>query len=516
MRPSRSQSDSRAALLLTRRALLRTAAAAAAAVSATGCAGAASSPGRHEAGTTARRATVSAEASPRTDAGRPPNILFVLCDNLGYGDVGCFGHTVHRTPHIDRLAAEGVRLTHFYATSGVCTPSRASIQTGCYPRRINMHCDEHGALVLRPIARKGLSPDEVTVAEVLKGRGYATALIGKWHLGDQPQFLPTRQGFDQYLGIPYSDDMVARPGQPWPPLPLMRGERVIDAPVDRTTLTRRYTEEAVRFLEAHRDRPFFLMLSHATPGSTARPDVGDAFRGRSKNGAWGDSVEEIDWSTGELLAALARLGLAERTLVLWTSDNGAPRRQPPQGSNAPLSGWGYTTDEGGMRVPCIARRPGMIPPGRTCAELATLMDLLPTFARLAGADLPADRIIDGHDITPLLAGEPGAASPYEAFYYYDQDQLQAVRAGRWKLYLPLAEKKGRGRKVPATGPGLLFDLVADVAEKTDVAAVHPDVVARLAALAEKARADLGDGPAPGANQRPAGWEPNPTPRVMET
>ena len=503
-RAARAGRDSRAAGLRTRRAFLK-AAAIAAAVTAAGC-------------TASSRAASAATADTSTGAAgnRPPNLILILCDNLGYGDVGAFGSTVHRTPHIDRLAAEGVRLTHFYSTSGVCTPSRASIMTGCYPRRINMHCDEHGALVLRPVARKGLSPDEVTVAEVLKSRGYATALIGKWHLGDQPRFLPTRQGFDAYLGIPYSDDMVARPGQPWPPLPLMRDERVVDAPVDRRTLTRRYTEEAVRFITAHRDRPFFLFLSHATPGSTTKPDVGDAFRGKSRNGAWGDSVEELDWSTGELLATLARLGLDEKTLVVWTSDNGAPRRQPPQGSNAPLAGWGYTTDEGGMRIPCIARWPGRIPPGRTCAELATTMDFLPTFARLAGAQPPKDPRLDGHNITPLLAGERGAASPYEAFYFYDQDQLQAVRAGRWKLYLALEKKKGRGRKVPASGPGLLFDLVADVAEKTNVAAEHPDVVASLAALAEKARADLGDGPTPGAHQRPAGWEPDPTPRVTDT
>ncbi|MBE3096460.1 MAG: sulfatase [Planctomycetes bacterium] len=488
---------------LTRRGVIRTGLAAVGAVTVAGCAA-------------LRRAASTTAAGDEGSNDRPPNIILILCDNLGYGDVGAFGNTVHRTPHIDRLAAEGVRLTHFYSTSGVCTPSRASIMTGCYPRRINLHADEHGALVLQPIARKGLNPDEVTVAEVLKSRGYATAIIGKWHLGDQPRFLPTRQGFDAYLGIPYSDDMTARPGQPWPPLPLMRDERVIDAPVDRTTLTGRYTEEAVRFITAHRDRPFFLFLSHATPGSTTKPDVGDAFRGKSKNGAWGDSVEELDWSTGELMAALARLGLDEKTLVVWTSDNGAPRRQPPQGSNAPLAGWGYTTDEGGMRIPCIAHWTGRIPPGRTCAELATTMDFLPTFARLAGAEPPKDRVIDGHDIGPLLAAAPGAASPYEAFYFYDQDQLQAVRAGRWKLYLPLPNKKGRGRKVPASGPGLLFDLVADVAEKHNVAAEHLDVVERLTALVGNARDDLGDGPTPGKHQRPAGWEPNPTPRVMES
>ncbi len=449
------------------------------------------------------------------DGDRPPNLILILCDNLGYGDLACYGNTVHRTPHVDRLAEEGVRFTDFYSTSGVCTPSRASLMTGCYPRRVSMHADEHGTLVLRPVAHKGLHPDEITVAEVLKSRGYATAIIGKWHLGDQPRFLPTRQGFDSYLGIPYSDDMVARKGRPWPPLPLMRNERVIEAPVDCRTLTRRYTEEAVRFITANRDRPFFLYLPHATPGSTRSPHVDEAFRGQSNNGPWGDAVEELDGSTGEILAALARLGLDEITLLVWTSDNGAPRRSPPQGSNAPLAGWGYTTDEGGMRVPCIARWPGRIPPGRTCADLATTMDLLPTFAHLAGTKPPDDRRIDGHDIRPLLFGRQGATSPYEAFYYYDRDQLQAVRAGRWKLYLPLANKKGRGRKVPATGPGLLFDLAADLGETHNVAGDHPDVVKRLTALAGRARDDLGDGPEPGKGQRPAGHEPDPTPRTMQ-
>jgi len=447
-------------------------------------------------------------------ANRPPNVIVILCDNLGYGDVGCFGNTVHRTPHIDRLAEEGTRFTHFYATSGVCTPSRASLMTGCYPRRVSMHHTDTGDWVLKPIAHRGLSPGEVTVAEVLKARGYATAIIGKWHLGDQLRFLPTRQGFDTWLGIPYSDDMTARPNKPWPPLPLMRNEAVIEAPADRATLTQRYTEEAIRVITANKDRPFFLYLPHATPGSTRSPHVGEAFRGKSKNGTWGDSVEELDWSTGEILAALDRLGLDDRTLILWMSDNGAPRRKPLQGSNAPLAGWGYTTDEGGMRVPCLARWPGRVPAGRTCTELATTMDLLPTLAHLAGGAPPEDRTIDGHDIRPLLFGEPRAKSPYEAFFYYDVDQLQAVRAGRWKLYLPLAKKRGRGRKVPATGPGLLFDLVADVAETRNVAADHPDVVARLTAHAERARQDLGDGAARGAGQRPPGHEPKPTPRTM--
>ncbi len=446
----------------------------------------------------------------------PPNIILIVVDNLGYGDVGCFGSTLHRTPHIDRMASEGVRFTDFYVTSGVCTPSRSSIMTGCYPRRVNMHVDENGGQVLRAVARKGLHPDEITIAEVLKPRGYATAIIGKWHLGDQPPFLPTRQGFDSYFGIPYSDDMTAHPNRPgWPPLPLMEGERVIEAPPDRNLLTRRYTERSIEFIEANRDRPFFLYLPQAMPGSTRAPFASEPFRGKSANGPWGDSVEELDWSTGEILAALKRLNLDEKTLVIWTSDNGAPRRNPPQGSNLPLAGWGYTTAEGGMRVPCVMRWPGKIPEGITCRELCTTMDFLPTFARLAGAAVPTDRIIDGHDIWPLMSGQPDARSPYEAFYYYYLGQLQAVRAGKWKLYLPLAKRwrSFRGDTEPAAAR--LYDLVADLGETHNLAEERPEVVARLTALAQRARQDLGDLDRPGENQRPAGMVDKATPRVME-
>ncbi len=444
-----------------------------------------------------------------------PNFIVILCDNLGYGDIGCFGSTRHRTPHIDRMAAEGMKLTSFYAASGVCTPSRASLMTGCYPRRVNMHVGAEGGAVLRPVASKGLHPHEVTIAERLRELGYATACIGKWHLGDQPRFLPTRQGFDNFFGIPYSDDMTPRPGRNWPPLPLMENERVVEAPADRNTLTRRYAERAIRFLEENRQRPFFLYLPHAMPGSTAAPFASEKFRGRSANGPYGDSVEELDWSTGEILAALARLGLDERTLVVWTSDNGAPRRQPPQGSNLPLGGWGYTTWEGGMRVPCVVRWPSRIPAGAVCDEVASTMDLLPTFVHLAGGRMASlDRIVDGHDIWPLLAGRADARTPYEAFYYYHLDQLHAVRSGRWKLHLPLAAKRVNLRDERRASDGQLFDLEADIGEATNLADKHPDVVERLMGLADKARRELGDGDQDGERQRPAGHEPAPTPRVL--
>jgi arylsulfatase A-like enzyme len=454
-------------------------------------------------------------APPEGHEDRRPNFIIILCDNLGYGDVGCFGSTRNRTPHLDRMAAEGMRFTSFYVTSGVCTPSRASLMTGCYPRRVGLHVNSSGGPVLRAVDRKGLNPSEMTIAKVLRNAGYATACIGKWHLGDQAAFLPTRQGFDDYFGIPYSDDMTARvvQGVSWPELPLMRGEKVVEAPADRNTLTRRYTEETIRFITDHKERPWFVYLPQAMPGSTNRPFASKAFQGRSANGSYGDSIEELDWSTGEILAALKRLGLERRTLVVWTSDNGSVDRK--YGSNRPLSGWGYTTMEGAMRVPCIVRWPGHVPAGTACAELCTTMDLLPTLARLAGAAPPGDRILDGHDIRPLLTAAPGARSPYEAFYYYYMEQLQAVRSGRWKLHLPLAAKWQNFRGAAKASQAELYDLDADPGEAHNVAAAHPDVVARLAALADKARRDLGDLNQPGRNQRPAGWVEDPQPQLMK-
>jgi arylsulfatase A len=451
-----------------------------------------------------------AAATGDATAERPPNIILIVCDNLGYGDVEPFNPgCLNRTPHLDRMAAEGRRLTHFYVTSGVCTPSRASIMTGAYPRRINM--DLTDGRVLRPVSAIGLHPDEVTVAEVLKAAGYATTAIGKWHLGDQPPFLPTRRGFDSFFGLPYSDDMTAdkRPGE-WPELPLMRNETVIEAPTDRSQLTRRETEEVLRFIREHREGPFFVYLPHNMPGSTRESFPGEAFRGRSDNGSWGDVVAELDWSLGEILTTLREQGLAENTLVLWTSDNGAP----PSGSNLPLAGRGYTTAEGGQRVPCIAWWPGQVPAGTTCDELSTTLDLMPTFAALAGSRPPQDRVLDGFDITPLLTGRPGAKSPYVAFYYYEGNQLQAVRSGRWKLYPPLDDWPPR-RPNGAIRPGqpLLIDVAADPSEARDVAADNPAVVEQLLALAELARRDIGDGDRPGEQQRPSGRVDSPQPRV---
>jgi arylsulfatase A-like enzyme len=446
-----------------------------------------------------------------------PNVVLIFVDNFGNGDLGCFGSTLHRTPNVDRLATEGTKFTSFYVSSGVCTPSRASLLTGCYPRRVNLHVSGTNGAVLQPVSAKGLNPAETTMAEVLKQAGYATACIGKWHLGDQPEFLPTRQGFDTFFGIPYSDDMT-RDKKPdlWPELPLMRDDRVVEAPVDRDFLVKHCTEEALAFIERNRDRPFLLYLPHTMPGSTAHPFASPRFQGRSQNGAYGDSVEELDWSTGEIMATLTRLGLDRKTLVIWTSDNGAVRRNPLQGRSTPYKGFGYDTSEGAMRVPCVMRWPGRIPPGRVCDEVCTTMDLLPTLAALAGAPLP-DSKIDGHDISPLLFNQPGAGSPWDedGFAYYFMDQLQAVRSGPWKLDLPLAHKYTNLARKTAPARLALHDVRHDPGEAREVSAKHPEVVARLLQLAEDIRAELGDMDQAGPGQRPAGLVEHPTPRTLK-
>ena len=459
--------------------------------------------------------------SPLATAASPPNVVIILCDNLGNGDIACFHPaTKHRTPHLDRMAAEGRKFTSFYSASGVCTPSRAALMTGCYPRRVGLQISAVGASVLQPVAQKGLHPDEETLAELLKAKSYATACIGKWHLGDQLEFLPSRQGFDHYFGIPYSEDMVHDkfPDKNWPPLPLMRGDQVIEAPVDMDGMTRRLTEEAVSFIKHNKERPFFLYFPEASPGSRSVSYPGPEFRGKSANGLYGDAIEELDWSAGQILSTLKEQGLDENTLVIWTSDNGAVRRTPTQGSNAPYQGMGYSTSEGGMRMPCIARWPGQIPAGTTSDELCTMMDLCPTVASLAGAAQPV-KAIDGHDIRPLLLGEAGAKSPYaeRGFYFYHIHQLQAIRRGPWKLYLPLAQKQAPGKKAGAVQKQVLqlFNVQTDVTESEELSAKHPDLVQLLLAQAEKAREVIGDGDSTGTGQRVHGWVETPTPRVKE-
>ena len=443
-----------------------------------------------------------------------PNVVLILCDNLGYGDIGCYGSKLHRTPALDRMAAEGRKFTHFYSASGVCSPSRAALMTGCYPLRIGLHHNYADGAVLRPLDRLGISADEFTLAEVFKAQGYATKAIGKWHLGDQPPFLPTRHGFDDYFGIPYSEDMTADKGPDWPELPLMRGERVVEAPPDRDLLTQRYTQEAVEFITAQADKPFFLYFPEATPGSEKQSFASPQFKGKSKNGLFGDAIEELDWSADQILQTLKKLGLDERTLVIWTSDNGAVLRNPSQGSNAPLGGWGYSTSEGGQRMPCLMRWPGRIAPGTVCEELTTMMDLLPTLAKLIGTELPSDRTIDGRDIGPLVFGAGTARSPHEFFYFYQRDQLQAVRSDRWKLHLAL-DKPLRLGQAGKPRTAALYDVVVDPGETANRIAEQPEVVTRLEAAAQKAREDLGDQGRPGRNVRKPGYVESPTPRVKD-
>ena len=427
-----------------------------------------------------------------------PNIIIIYADDQGYGDLACYGSKKLKTPNIDRLGAEGMRFTDFYVTAPVCTPTRSSLMTGCYPKRVGLH--QH---VLFPNRMQGIHPDEITLAELLKGRGYATACIGKWHLGHLPQFLPTSNGFDQYLGIPFSNDMwlpanmtFAKDVRLGPGLkvedlkaevkdrnkvPLMRNTEVIDYPVDQATLTERYTEEAVRFITDHKDGPFFLYLPHTMPHYPLH--VSKRFKGKSAAGLFGDVIECIDWSTGRIVDTIRQLGLAEKTIVVYTSDNG-----PAAGSAGPLRGKKGSTWEGGMREPCLMWGPGRIGAGKVCSELATIMDLLPTFAHLAGATVPTDRVIDGKDIWPLMSGAPGAKSPYDAFFYYSaRGNLEGVRQGDWKCRKPTARKPRRkkGQPAPPTPPEPkpeLYNLKDDLGEQVNLADKHPDVVKRLAAL----------------------------------
>ncbi len=443
-------------------------------------------------------------------AGRPPNIVLVFADDLGYGDLGCTGAQGYRTPNLDRLAREGARFTDFTVAQAVCSASRAALLTGCYPNRIGIQ----GAL--GPNARHGIHAGESTIAEVLKARGYATAIYGKWHLGHHPEFLPTRHGFDEYYGLPYSNDMWPNHptnGKDYPPLPLVEGEKVVEHMPDQAKLTTGYAERAVRFIEKHRDRPFFVYVPHAM---THVPlFVSEKFRGKTARGLFGDVMEEVDWSVGRILETLERLGLDGRTLVIFTSDNGPWLSYGDHaGSAGPLREGKGTAFEGGVRVPFVARWPGKIPAGTDCREPAMTIDLLPTLAGLAGAEVPADRTIDGRDIGALLRGEPGAKSPHEALFYYWGSELHAVRSGRWKLHFPHSyrslKEPGSGGKPGPYEPkqiGLsLFDLETDAGESKDAAAAHPDVVERLTKLAEAMRDDLGDAlqKRTGRNVRPPG------------
>lgn len=429
-----------------------------------------------------------------------PNIILINCDDLGYGDLGCYGSGCNKTPALDTMAREGMRFTDFYMAAPVCSPSRGAMMTGCYPRRIGFDSFE-GDCVLFPGHSVGMSDEEVTVAELLKDQGYATKLVGKWHCGDQPEFLPTRHGFDEYYGLPYSNDMGRQSNRfVRPPLPLLRDEEVIQEQPDQRNLTERYVEECVRFLRDNRDDPFFLYFAHMHVHLPLYAP--DRFMKQSDNGRYGAVVECVDWSVDVLMHELNRLGLEENTLVIFTSDNGS-RARDKGGSNDPLKGRKGTTWEGGMRVPCVMRWTGQIPENTICEEVASAMDFLPTLADLAGTSEPGDRIIDGHNIQPLMRNEPGAESPHEAFYFYQGEDLEAVRIGRWKLHVAKD-----GEEVQE-----LYDLRNDIGETNNVAAENPDVVRRVEQAADAARKDLGDGiqNMKGENRRPIGRVENAEP-----
>ena len=437
-------------------------------------------------------AVLSAAASARS-----PNVVVIFIDDMGYGDIGPYGATKQRTPHLDRMAKEGMKLTSFYAAP-VCSVSRAQMMTGCYGARVSVPG------VYFPGQSVGLNPSEVTVAERLKEKGYATQIIGKWHLGDQPEFLPTRQGFDHYLGIPYSNDMLKKSADTKiPVVPLLRDEKIVEL-MDgdaQTRLVEIYTKEAVDFIGRNKDKPFYLYFAHNAVHTPIHP--GAAFAGKSSNGRFGDWVEEVDWSVGQVLEALRSQGLDKDTLVVFTSDNGPWLVKGTDGGSAgPLRGGKGSTWEGGVREPTIAWWPGRVPAGSVNDAVAGTIDLLPTFVSLAGGTVPATPVIDGRDITPILIGQ-SKESAREAHYYFSGYDLQAVRQGRWKLAIAPQSEGMNAKKGPKLAAGLrLYDLDAEIGEQTDVAAQHPEVVAKLKALADKMAAEIG-GKEPTA-RRPAG------------
>ena len=401
----------------------------------------------------------------------PPNVVIIFTDDQGYGDLSCYGHPTIHTPNIDRLAADGTKLTQFYVASPVCSPSRAALLTGCYPKRVGMH--QH---VIFPQYDYGLHTDEITIADLLREHGYATGCFGKWHLGHRPGLMPLDQGFDEYVGVPYSNDMAqmhrAKDNRYAFRLPLMHGNEVVEWEPDQRLLTKRYTEAAVQFIEQHQDEPFFAYVPHSMPHIPLY--ASEDFAGTSPRGLYGDVIEEIDWSVGQITATLERLGLSDNTLVIFTSDNGPWLQFKQNGGSAGLLRGGKGSNwEGGQRVPCIAKLPGRIPAGGLRRDVMTTMDLLPTIAAITGAQLPKDRTIDGRDVRRILFGKgevlfPEAEEPF--LYYTSKGELAGIRRGPWKLKLEPLE---------------LFQIEGDVSEQWDVAEQHQDLVAELRAQAKQ-------------------------------
>ena len=432
-----------------------------------------------------------------SSAAQAPNIIIIMADDLGYADLGCYGHPSIRTPNLDRMAAEGLRFTDFYSGAPLCTPSRAALLTGRLPIRSGM-AGGPGRHVLYPKNPGGLPAEEITIASALKAKGYATCAIGKWHLGDLPDYLPMKRGFDSFFGLPYSNDsdwvsqelrrtetMTQNPDFHSFNVPLLRDTQIIERPVDQTTLTKRYTEEAIRFMEQHRKKPFFLYFAHTFPHVPlfASP----AFKGKSPRGRYGDAVEEVDWSVGQVLGWLRKAKLEKSTFVFFTSDNGPWLQKKWNGGSGGLLRDGKAgTWEGGYRVPGIARWPGKIPVGVT-HEMASAMDLFTTSLHLAGVDVPSDRPIDGVDMAPILFGT-GKSQRLVEYYYYG-DMLYAVRKGPFKAHFTTHD--GYSKEAPVKhDPPQLFDIPADPSEQFDVAAEHPEVVSELTKIAEQHRATI--------------------------
>lgn len=424
---------------------------------------------------------------------KKPNFIIVFCDDMGYGDPACYGHPTIRTPNLDQMAAEGQKWTNFYVAASVCTPSRAALLTGRLPIRSGMCSDKRR--VLFPDSTGGLPRSEITIAEALKPKGYTTACIGKWHLGHLPQYLPTNNGFDYYFGIPYSNDMDRVGGEGrqafWDPkieywnVPLMRNDKIIERPADQNTITKRYTEEAVKFIKKSKDRPFFLYLAHTMPHVPLF--VSEDFKDKSLRGLYGDVIEQIDWGLGQILATLRQEGLAENTFVVFTSDNGPWLIFNEHGGSAgPLREGKGCTFEGGMREPAVMWWPSKIKP-RIIADMGCTMDLFTTFLALAGAEIPSDRIIDGLNLSPVLFGtEP---SPRKAMFYYRGVKLYAVRKGQYKAHFITKPAYGKGEAVEHDPP-LLYHLGHDPSEKYNVARSHPEIIADIQKEVEKHRKTL--------------------------